>query len=40
MKTNKTKNTPKKSINVQRILAIILLIAMIAMYISSLFMYS
>ena len=29
----------KKNINVQRIVAIILLVAMIAMYLSSLFMY-
>lgn len=36
-KQNKNKTT--KNINVQQIVAIILLVAMIAMYVSSLFMY-
>ena len=38
-KNNKKNNSNKKNINVQRIVAIILLGAMIAMYLSSLFMY-
>ena len=38
-KNNKKNNSDKKNINVQRIVAIILLVAMIAMYLSSLFMY-
>lgn len=36
-KQNKNKTT--KNINLQQIVAIILLVAMIAMYVSSLFMY-
>ena len=36
-KQNKNKTT--KNINVQQIVAVILLVAMIAMYVSSLFMY-
>ena len=36
---NKKKKVEEKGPNVQRILAIILLVAMAAMYISSLFMY-
>ena len=38
-KSNKKNNSNKKNINVQRIVASILLVAMIAMYLSSLFMY-
>ena len=38
-KNNKKNNSYKKNINVQRIVAIVLLVAMIAMYLSSLFMY-
>lgn len=37
--SNSNSNSNKKNINVQRIVAIILLVAMIAMYLSSLFMY-
>jgi len=36
---NKKKKTEEKGPNVQRIVAIVLLVAMAAMYISSLFMY-
>ncbi len=39
MAKEKKKNTTK-NVNVQRIVAIVLLVAMVAMYLSSLFMYS
>lgn len=39
MKKEQKKNPSKKG-NIQRMIAIVLLIAMVAMYLSSLFMYS